>query len=489
MIGSNLRIRGRGWIAGTGLAWLGAGGLMIVGCSSAAHVTDARSAKQEQQVATAKGMASAKKPARQVASKNAAGKARISDLDPATRVQVAARTSQKKSTEESLASTTPRRPPSPAQVSRTPDLAKAKASGAALAARPSADVQKTSTADASVQRAVTPVKETTTSKRSSSRVSGRTIQQASADGPSVPESARRTMAVSSTNRPVITPSKSSLLYDRSDYGQASNHERRRADRLMQRAYTMFETGYREEALRLASVALELENSRQAVYQPGEDRPSDFIALLQASGTGNRLPTSDSQPCATDCSDEQASTTVNNRKPAVRIVTGQDSSLAAVFPQGARDQRIPVATAPHFTASDSLNMRSAANAGRAEVPLAPSRQIADVNIVTVDDNASLREAAEASATAPSVISAEQVDEAEGKAVPPKTLTDSSTSSTPARAALDASDIETDPVVEATTSDHSSQLTIASLIGLFSGVGGMFGLSWWRRQERRHYAAGK
>src|SRR5262245_5378436 len=129
MIGSNSRIRGRGWIACTGLACLGAGGLMISGCSSA-HVTDARAANQDQQVATTKGTASAssKKPARQVASKNAAGKARISDLDPATRVQVAARTSQKKSTEESLASTTPRRPPSPAQVSQAPEVAKAKAS-------------------------------------------------------------------------------------------------------------------------------------------------------------------------------------------------------------------------------------------------------------------------------------------------------------------------------------------------------------------------
>ncbi len=38
-------------------------------------------------------------------------------------------------------------------------------------------------------------------------------------------------------------------------------------------------------------------------------------------------------------------------------------------------------------------------------------------------------------------------------------------------------------------RTTQLTIASLVGLITGIAGMFGLSWWRHQEQRHYAAGK
>ena len=38
-------------------------------------------------------------------------------------------------------------------------------------------------------------------------------------------------------------------------------------------------------------------------------------------------------------------------------------------------------------------------------------------------------------------------------------------------------------------RTSQLTLASLIGLLTGVIGMCGLGWWRRQEREHYAAKK
>ena len=56
---------------------------------------------------------------------------------------------------------------------------------------------------------------------------------------------------------------------------------------MQRAYAMYASGYREEALRLASVAAELEYSQLAVYKRGEERPSDFVEFLLLTSKANR----------------------------------------------------------------------------------------------------------------------------------------------------------------------------------------------------------
>src|SRR5579863_10223861 len=109
MAGSTRYFRGVGWIGEIALACLGAGGLLISGCSTAAVSDSQSSANGGRQVTSARDttkkrssplIAGGKKPAKRVDSKDSPGKARISDLDPETRVQVAAAASRKKAAAE-----------------------------------------------------------------------------------------------------------------------------------------------------------------------------------------------------------------------------------------------------------------------------------------------------------------------------------------------------------------------------------------------------
>src|SRR5262245_39146658 len=100
MIGST----GRRWklsiIAGAGLACLGAGTLSISGCSTAT-VSDSRTTgKSNQQVAKAKKPASGKSATKQVASRGAPGKVRISDLDETQRDYMSSQVAQNKAAQD-----------------------------------------------------------------------------------------------------------------------------------------------------------------------------------------------------------------------------------------------------------------------------------------------------------------------------------------------------------------------------------------------------
>jgi hypothetical protein len=266
MIGST----GRRWkhicIAGAGLACLGAGTIFISGCSTTT-VSDTRTpAKADQQVAGTKGTAPGKpatarkakttKTAPQVAKKNVPGKVRISDLDGETRVQMAARVSQNKAQADASRNNAAAAPSgaSTAAVANKPTQAPARsadqrqvarAPGAANAAQPQRAAAASSTPPAVAAKTRTATGE---------------IKQTSGDGQPRSGSSSRSVTTTSAARPVITPRKSEWQPENGGEAVASNHERRRADRLMQRAYTMYEGGYREEALRLASVAAELPTS-------------------------------------------------------------------------------------------------------------------------------------------------------------------------------------------------------------------------------------
>jgi hypothetical protein len=294
-------------------------------------------------------------------------------------------------------------------------------------------------------------------------------------------------------RPIITPRKTEWQPENGGEPAtsrieitASNHERRRADRLMQRAYEMYESGYREEALRLASVAAELEFSQLAVYKQGEERPSDFVEFLLAA-TG-RSTDSGSVVNAPPPPSAGIATSRSTNKGDIR---GADSALAATangLALAARDLKPSAAGTPCFTRDDSAGLRAAANAGQLEVPAAKGPGNAGVSVVTAEANGPNADESAKADESRSVVTADQVDESESAAPSPKELA----SKAPAPAVTEGAEIEplADADAPAASAPHSNtQLTIASLVGLLVGIAGMLGLAWWRRQERQHYAGGK
>src|SRR5262249_54463406 len=179
--------------------------------------------------------------------------------------------------------------------------------------------------------------------------------------------------------PVINPRKTEWKEEAARETAASNHERRRADRLMQRAYAMYPSGYREEALRLASVAAELEHSQLAVYRRGEERPSDFVEFLLLTSRGNR-------PNATIEVPPRARLQQPDSASTERQATGDVLRAEAVgLPQAARDLKPASSVAPRFATTEAASSRTAANAGQLEVPVAQLPRKADVSIVTADGN--------------------------------------------------------------------------------------------------------
>ncbi|MGE5194188.1 MAG: hypothetical protein ACM3U2_16975 [Deltaproteobacteria bacterium] len=493
MIGST----GRRWkltcIAGAGLACLGAGTILISGCSTTT-VSDARtSAKTDQEVAgtsrsaAGRANASGRKGAQQVAAKNPPGRVRISDLDGETRVQMAARVGQYKS-EAGTQQTNP-----VATASRGSSAAKAGSStrsGAQSQERRQV-ARRTVSPNAASQR---PTPSRSTRPQTSSTVAASTkapsgsIRQTSGAGQSRSASASRSAAATSEAPPVITPRKTEWQPENGGEKLASNHERKRADRLMQRAYAMYESGYREEALRLASVAAELEYSQLAVYKRGEERPSDFVEfLLTATSRNNFSATIETAPPAPGLPSSSGTDRFSGRgvgRGAGAVLPAEATGL----PQAARDLQPADSSAPRVTTDDKISLRAAANAGQIEVPVAKPRDNADASVVTAAGNRSNLDEPVKADGARSVVTADQVEEPESALRSPKVL--ASKAPEPAAALPDA-DIEALSEAEnssAAAPPGTSHLTIASLVGLLAGIAGMLGLGWWRRQERQHYYAG-
>jgi hypothetical protein len=491
MMGSTERRRKLGWMTGAGVVCLGAGGIFTSGCSTTTVSSVDTPAKANQQIAASKKPASNKKSAAQVASKNAPGKARISDLDDESRVQMAAQIARNKAANSAA---------SPAIAAAPRRGNAAEATGAPMVSPAVATNQQSAAPGVGVaaqQRpgapAAPPRSRTANTVASNARTSSGTIKQTAGDGQSAPVIAKRPNVTTPPKRPIITPRKTEWQPENGGEVAASNHERRRADLLMERAYTMYDSGFREEALRLASVAAELENSQQAVYKPGEERPSDFIAALVTSNPSGGSPQSvltQRKVAARKAADAAVArrATVNIRKRSAETKSADETRIAdmTVQPQAPAIADESAATTPRFTDGKD-NLVAAANTGKADVPLPPTPRNADVAIVTAEGKHSLLEAASTSLDS-RVVTADRVEEARAISPAPKTLASKSTVATVAPATEDA---ELEPISESDSpvaaTAPTSQLTIASLIGLLTGVAGMLGLGWWRRQERQHYSA--
>jgi hypothetical protein len=491
MIGSTGRRWKLGIIAGAGLACLGAGPLFISGCSTAT-VSDSRTTgKSNQQVAKTKKPASGKDATRQVAAKGAPGKVRITDLNDQDRTHLASQVAQNK------AASSPR--DETAHPTLTPSAAIA--SNAATRTTPPANQRQTALRAAAPVKSprspapAAPAQPRANTVASNRRVPSSAITQASADGSAT--------ASAKARPPIIIPRQTEWKQEGARETAASNHERRRADRLMQRASAMYASGYREEALRLASVAAELEYSQLAVYKRGEERPSDFVEFLLLTGKANRpYSTIEVPPRArlqqADPSPSTQSSVVPATAESTRSLTNGNQrgttgdvlrTEASGLPQAARDLKPASSVTPRFATADAVNSRTAANAGQLEVPVAQAPRKADVSVVTADGNGVNPDEAATAEESQSVVTADQVEESDERASSPGVVATRG----PAPAAVPAPEAEIEPSVEAdapAVSQHNrSQLTIASLIGLVAGVGGMVGLGWWRRQERQHYASGK
>jgi hypothetical protein len=490
------------------LGWMGAGlaclSLYHTGCSSTTAVSDSRTpARSNQQIAAAKKADADKMASRQVASKDAPAKVRISDLDGPTRVQMAAKVGQKNSSAGAPA------PNSIANSSRpTSGVVANQATRAAPASSPPVGPTTGGTVSSTVAQKQRPASGSTKQRpaneiAANTRATAGKITQTAGDSRSFPAQTSRPEPTGVTIRPVINPQKSAWQPENGSNLTASSHERRRADRLMQRAYTMYESGYREEALRLASVAAELEYSRLAVYQRGEDRPSDFVEFLLISRGANRpsasaestfrTPTTAPEPSRTkrvlesSAAGDSSSTRSSGRSArAGEVLPAEALSL----PQTARDLKPAPASTPHFVTGDQVRSSAAANAGHLEVPLAETTRNPDVSVVTADGNGLNLDQATTAGGLRTVVTADRVDDTDERSASQKVLAVKAPAPVPEPAKEGQIEPLADVEAPAQAPAHSSsQLTIASLVGLVTGVAGMLGLGWWRRQERRHYAAGK
>jgi hypothetical protein len=288
----------------------------------------------------------------------------------------------------------------------------------------------------------------------------------------------------------------------------SAHERRRADQLMQRAYAMYRSGYPEEALRLASVAVELEKSQQATYKRGEERPSDFITWLQ-SGESASIPTAPiitpeprlEKPAVEPGSDELDESdsgveTVKRGRPGNNTRSSTNRGLPIAAKKNPAQEPVNVARsnagitlgvpdAPAFPAAAAHDRKATANSGQLEVPPLPTPRIAEVSASTIAPQGPAVDAQTVTDASHSVASAETPKVGETHLV----LRPAAPVPPPVDDAREDAETIAETEISALSPVHSSQITIVSLIGLIAGVAGMFGLSWWRIQESRHFATGK
>jgi hypothetical protein len=314
-----------------------------------------------------------------------------------------------------------------------------------------------------------------------------TIRQTAGANQSRTTASTRAPAKVADGRPVITPRKTEWQPENGGDTAASIHERKRADRLMQRAYAMYESGYREEALRLASVAAELENSQLAVYKRGEERPSDFVEFLLTASNRNSAATTETAPpapaAATGSTAERIIAARNRQNAAGNLLSASGTSC----PQGARDLNPTLAGAPSFTRDDGSAPSAVANPGQVDVPVAKSCRNPDVSVVTAEGNGTNAGEAATAGDSRTIVTADRIDEPETASLAPQETQFASAPAVPVTE-------ESEPLAEtespaAATTPSTSQVTIASIVGLLTGIAGMFGLAWWRRQERQHYAGGK
>ena len=521
MSGSTHRRRQGALISGAGLVCLAAAGsISVIGCTTPTTADLNTPAKKTQQVAKASRPVAGTKASPKLAAKDASGKARISDMDDATKSQMVAQKTPPKSDASKQ----------PASQVRRPKTQLAAASVDPQA--PSSSRSRVSKADANavVKRQSKPVAEQKVAAGDISVAAGGTfleygaVKQTSGNGQ--PALAAKKEPAESKRRATQPPKPPAADVPEpeiavrgpqtvsTDTVLASSHERRRADRLMARAHESYNNGYPEEALRLASVAVELEKSRQALYRRGEERPSDYITWLQStigSRSGNppvirpqvspgQQPTNVSETGSAIAA--AGAETSDQRRPGdvIRANGGSSGALSAdTAPDAANVPRsntgvdLAASESPRFVTDERPASRAGANVGQVEVPVPPQPRSADARLAN-GNGPSLDAPAVPDASPPDASSDGLRKKTPRTWAPQVAARDKSAEiSASAEAASDDSQIDADAFAESETPGlipaRTSQLTIASLVGLITGVAGMFGLSWWRRQEQRHYAEGK
>lgn len=499
----------RAWITGAGLACLSAGGVALSGCTTPSTADLKLPAKKSQQVARSSASSAGTAPAPKLASQDEPGKARITDqVDPTQTRVVAKKSTHKSDGSQSPASTTRRQQ---TQLASTSSTAQKPAARKSVSAKP--DDSKSDVLELAARKrksAATPSDETlSASVASAEALADRgSIKQTAAKGQS-PLHARKKAA--EPKRPAAQQPIPAPKAEDDEPDVASSHERRRADRLMERAHESYRNGYPEQSLRLAAVAFELEKSRQAIYRRNEERPSDYITWLQSVALADKSTPPvirpqqplDRQPVNThEAASVISAAGAEGAEPGrpgdvIRANVTPNDPHAAGTPSEIRSNvgvDLAASDSPRFTTADQGNPRVGANAGQVEVPVPPQPRSTDARMAATN-------AGGQSVDAPSVPepnrAVENVDRHQSKAAAaalPQPASEIS-SRMPEPADMIEADVssETEAFAESETAGviptPTSQLTIASLVGLVTGIAGMFGLTWWRHQERRHYAAGK
>jgi hypothetical protein len=530
----------RAWISGAGIACLGLSGILCGGCAPlGSEVTSSASSAKRQQVSESNSPSANQKVARKYppqskkkpVQKYAKNSTRKPTQKPA--VQVAenkvgrVRISDGKSPETEVASTAPATKPSPQQ---RPTVAKSKKTPAPrepdreLVAHwvetlePSADGTKASTTKKSVKpatatrlatkRPAAPAKEASVV----AAMANREVDQASND--KSPKDAVTTAGDSRASKPKKKPASAEAPRDvapkqavaaapAADHPpRGSSHERQRANVLMERAHIMCDDGYPEEALRLASVAAELEYSRQAVYRKGEERPSDFIAWLQ-SATGGR---SASRPVTGTVAPQTGDTTSRSQEAGMATASGAAPTkrpLGKIVRADGRSFLQSRETSNRNVAAVSTNSRlelpvsgnsssgyaeheAFANSRTGDATEPPAGQISEMSAAEQTSNDVQYAALSPNDVPPPPADSRQFDIKPGAAGSPRLIASVSPGEPGTSAAVD-SDAFAESDAAGTAPSHTTQLTLIGIIGLLTGVAGMAGLKWWHIQERRHFAA--
>jgi hypothetical protein len=275
-------------------------------------------------------------------------------------------------------------------------------------------------------------------------------------------------------------------------------DRLRADQLMVRAHQSYREGYATEALRLASLAAELEKSNRAEYHNGEERPSDFIAWLQRADAkpnahkAHREDDSVSTNAAAGSSDHSASDT----KPAhrrSRDVLRETGVMILQAPQ--RDKDLEPEENSEAAAGEEVSKGGPRRYRRSQQPIALAADpeaLAAMQALAAGRQDSLaggpdsidpRIAAAGFTEAPPAPEDEDPAALAGRAETERMGVDTLTDRNVAAGQSEIFDESEGP---ASMDGRPTPLTWFGVVGLLSGLAGMIGLKWWHVQERRYFA---
>jgi hypothetical protein len=552
----------RAWISGTSVACLGLSGILCGGCAPLSNndVTSSAPPAKQQQIAKSNfGLAnqkmigespdSTRKPTQKVAKKptqkteveiaaGATGRVRITDVGNSSGTDVASNTRQPKpEVKEKTGAAAPADAKSSGRETRGPETELVADWVETL--EPAADGKKASRWPQNVKPASGSRRFATKSADSSEdpfladRTAARYVDELSND--TLPDDAA--FSPTSTDAPPApTANRRKLLADKKPAAPApapaapanspadgdrllggSNHERQRANVLMERAYAMYRSGYPDEALRLASVAAELEKTRQAAYRKGEERPTDFITWLQSADGGrsasppvirpqrpSRDLTGDAKPRSSAAGIAAAPAAARTQRQLGEILRTEGESI--LQPRDSSNPRpaartnsgteLVTAETPRFSGSDNAEQRATANLPQTAASDPPATRSADAAVAASAgdgprfDSFSVNDAPPPPpppAESPRIKSRSSAASGPSLALsdsPPETRPSVATTGTRAAAESEAF---TETEAPALIPLRTTQLTLIGIIGLLAGVAGMGGLSWWHIQERRHFAA--